>query len=153
MKIQSRKYLFMDFQEFKEVLDEANISNSKRIIFILKIIKYFVITIFCIIHFWFYYYRNYEFILMNYFEQSFGKTYGSLLFILLVITIVVICFFLFEILFCFLPKIVTIKILNNKHQNIIYRIGKKEQISAILYKRVQYNSHILNKKRHRKRYK
>lgn len=114
MKSQNRKYLFMDFQDFKEELDATNISDSRRLIFILKIIKYFAITIFCIIYFWFYYYHNYEFILINYFEQSFGKIYGTLLFFLFVITIVVLSSFLFEILFCFLPKFIIIKVTKSK---------------------------------------
>lgn len=109
MKSQNRKYLFMDFQDFKEELDATNISDSRRLIFILKIIKYFAITIFCIIYFLFYYYHNYEFILISYFERSFGKIYGTLLFFLFVIAIVVLSSFLFEILFCFLPKLIIIK--------------------------------------------
>lgn len=115
MKLQNKKYLFMSFQEFKEVLDDSNIKNSKRLVFILKTTKYFVTTILSFIHVWFYYYRNYETIIIKYFEQSFGKIYGSLLFFLLVITIVVLSIFLFEILFCFLPKLIIIK-LKTKNQ-------------------------------------
>lgn len=114
MKSQNKKYLFMNFQNFKEVLDATNVNNSKRLIIILKAIKYFAVTILSIIYFWFYYYRRYEIILMNYFEQNFGETYGSLLFILFVITIVTLFFFLFEITFCFLPKIIVIKSKNKK---------------------------------------
>ena len=115
--MKKRNLLFMDFIEFKEILENLKAINSAKIILILKFIKYFAAITIAGIFIYLYYFCDGESLLRTLFKQTFGVQIGTTITIIFLSVIVCFLFFIHEIVFSFIPKQIILYVIKNaKHK-------------------------------------
>ena len=103
-KNKKRNLLFMDFIEFKEILENLKVINSTKVILALKIIKYFAAITIVGLFICLYYFCDGESLLRTLFKQTFGVQVGSIITIIFLSIMVCFLFLTHEIIFSFIPK-------------------------------------------------